>query len=177
MVCRRETVALFQVEPGAPPLLHHRRTRTMHAGASRLLLAYAPEAIQTQVLAQRLPQFTPATRTDPTWIAADLQRIRARGYLITADEVHPGAVSATVPVRDAGGQVVAALFVTAPSMRMRPPRPRSLLPQILDAATRLSRALGAQIPDQPEPVRSEAGKSRGESPYRPAAAPAFASRP
>ncbi len=172
-----ETVALFQVEPELRLYSTVGARGPLHAGASRLLLAYAPEAIQTQVLAQRLPRFTPATRTDPTWIAADLQRIRARGYLITADEVHPGAVSATVPVRDAGGQVVAALFVTAPSMRMRPPRPRSLLPQVLDAAARLSRALGAQIQDQREPVRPEAGKPRGDSAYHPAAAPVFASRP
>lgn len=172
-----ETIAVFQVEPELRLYSGVGTRGPLHAGASRLLLAYAPEAIQTQVLAQRLPRFTPATRTDPTWIAADLQRIRARGYLITADEVHPGAVSATVPVRDAGGQVVAALFVTAPSMRMRPPRPRSLLPQVLDVAAKLSRALGAQIPDLPEMIRPEASKPRSESPYRPTATPVFASRP
>ena len=124
-----ETIAVFQVDPELRLYSTPGASAPLHAGASRLLLAYAPEAVQTQVLAQRLPRFTPATRTDAAWIAADLQRIRARGYLITADEVHPGAVSVTVPVRDASGQVVAALFVTAPSMRMRPPRPRSLLPQ------------------------------------------------
>jgi DNA-binding IclR family transcriptional regulator len=98
--------------------------------------------VQTQVLAQRLPRFTPATRTDAAWIAADLQRIRARGYLVTADEVVPGAVGVTAPVRDASGQVVAALSVSAPSMRMRPPRPRALVPQVLDAAAKLSQLLG-----------------------------------
>ena len=112
------------------------------AGPSRLLLAHAPEAVQTQVLAQRLPRFTPATRTDSAWIAADLQRIRARGYLVTADEVVPGAVGVTAPVRDASGQVVAGLTVSAPSMRMRPPRPRALVPQVLDAALKLSQLLG-----------------------------------
>ena len=172
-----ETVAVFQAEP-ALRLYSTAGTRgPLHAGASRLLLAYAPEAIQTQVLAQRLPRFTPATRTDPNWIAADLQRIRARGYLITADEVHPGAVSVTVPVRDAGGQVVAALFVTAPSMRMRPPRPRSLLPQVLDAAAKLSRTLGAIVPEPPEGAKGEASKPRTESSFRQTPAAAFAPRP
>jgi len=46
-------------------------------------------------------------------------------------------------VRDASGQVVAVLSVSAPSMRMRPPRPRTLLPMVLDAAQKLSRMLGA----------------------------------
>ena len=89
------------------------------------------------------------------WIAADLQRIRARGYLITADEVHPGAVSITAPVRDGGGQVVAALTISGASMRMRPPRPRSLLPQLLDSAQRLSEQLGWHPPPGSEPIREK----------------------
>lgn len=150
-----ETIALYQADP-ALRLYSQTGTRgLLHAGPSRLLLAYAPEAVQTQVLAQRLPRFTPATRTDPNWIAADLQRIRARGYLITADEVHPGAVSITAPVRDGGGQVVAALTISGASMRMRPPRPRSLLPQLLDAAHRLSAQLGWHPPAGSEPVREK----------------------
>jgi DNA-binding IclR family transcriptional regulator len=167
-----ETIAVFQAEPGLRLYSTVGSRGPLHAGAARLLLAYAPEAIQTQVLAQRLPRFTPATRTDPAWIAADLQRIRARGYLVTADEVYPGVVSLTVPVRDAAGQVVAELFVSAPSMRMRPPRPRSLLPQVLEAAAKLSRALGAHIPEIPEPNKPAAP----ESTFRQVASPAFASR-
>jgi IclR family KDG regulon transcriptional repressor len=122
----------------------------LHAGSSRILLAFAPEAVQTQLLAQRLNRFTPATRIDSTWIAADLQRIRSRGYLITSDEVVAGAVGIAAPVRDAAGSVVAVLHISAPSMRMRPPRPRNVLPQVLDAAARLSQALGAMgKPGQP----------------------------
>jgi hypothetical protein len=107
--------------------------------------------VQTQVLAQKLPRFTPATRTDPIWIAADLQRIRARGYLVTADEIVPGAVSVTVPVRDASGQVVAALSISAASLRMRPPRPRGLVPVAAETAARLSHGLGRRE-DAAEPV-------------------------
>lgn len=137
-----ETVAIFQADPSLRVYTEVGKRRPLHAGPYRLLLAHAPEAVQTQVLAQKLPRFTPATRTDPTWIAADLQRVRARGYLITADEIAPGAVSVTVPVRDATGQVVAALCVSAASLRMRPPRPRALVPTIVEAAARLSRTLG-----------------------------------
>ena len=117
----------------------------MHAGSSRLLLAFAPEAVQTQLLAQRLNRYTPATRVDPTWIAADLHRIRTRGYLITSDEVVAGAVGIAAPVRDATGATVAVMYISAPSMRMRPPRPRNLLPQVMDAAAKLSAALGAVV--------------------------------
>ncbi|MDE2516847.1 MAG: IclR family transcriptional regulator, partial [Rhodospirillales bacterium] len=137
-----ETVAVYQNDPALRLYSETGKRQALHAGASRLLLAYAPEPVQTQVLAQRLPRYTPATRIDPTWIAADLHRIRMRGYLITVDEVNPGAASVAAPVRDASGQVVAVMFVGAPSFRMRPPRPRALLPMVLDAAANLSRALG-----------------------------------
>jgi DNA-binding IclR family transcriptional regulator len=154
-----ETIAIYQTDPGLRLYSEVGQRRTLHAGPSRLLLAHAPEAVQTQVLAQRLPRFTPATRTDASWIAADLQRIRMRGYLITADEVVPGAVGVTAPVRDASGQVVAALSVSAPSMRMRPPRPRALVPQVLDAATKLSQLLG----DSAAPATPTNGQ-QGQSP-------------
>ena len=112
-------------------------------GSSRLLLAHAPEAVQTQVLAQRLPRFTPATRTDAAWIAADLQRIRTRGYLLTTDEVVAGAATrrrtGARRLRPGGG---GAARSARPSMRMRPPRPRALLPLVLDAAMKLSQMLG-----------------------------------
>ena len=142
-----ETVAIYQADPALRLYSEVGKRQPLHAGSSRLLLAHAPEAVQTQVLAQRLPRFTPATRTDAAWIAADLQRIRARGYLLTTDEVVAGAATVAAPVRDASGQVVAVLSVSAPTMRMRPPRPRALLPMVLDAASKLSRTLGATVGD------------------------------
>ena len=118
-----ETIAIYQADPGLRMYSEVGKRQPLHAGSSRMLLAHAPEAVQTQVLAQRLPRFTPATRTDAAWIAADLQRIRTRGYLLTTDEVVAGAATVACPVRDASGQVVAVLSVSAPTMRMRPPRP------------------------------------------------------
>jgi IclR family KDG regulon transcriptional repressor len=142
-----ETIAIYQADPSLRVYSEVGKRQPLHAGSSRLLLAHAPEAVQTQVLAQRLPRFTPATRTDSAWIAADLQRIRTRGYLLTTDEVVAGAATVACPVRDASGQVVAVLSVSAPTMRMRPPRPRALLPMVMDAAVKLSRALGAVAAD------------------------------
>lgn len=160
-----ETLAIFQTDPGLRIYSEVGQRRPLHAGPGRLLLAHAPEAVQTQVLAQRLPRFTPATRTDSAWIAADLQRIRVRGYLVTADEVVAGVVSVAAPVRDASGQVVAVLFISAPSMRMRPPRPRALVAQVMDAAAKLSQMLGdssrvAKPKSAPEHATSPAGLPR-----------------
>lgn len=140
-----ETVAIYQTDPAIRVYSEVGKRGPLHAGSARILLAFAPEAVQTQLLAQRLNRFTPATRIDPTWIAADLQRIRTRGYLITSDELNAGAVGVAAPVRDATGTVVAVLYIGAPSMRMRPPRPRAVLPQVIEAANQLSEALGASV--------------------------------
>lgn len=155
-----ETVAIYQTDPSIRMYSEVGKRGPLYAGSSRILLAFAPEAVQTQLLAQRLNRYTPATRIDPTWIAADLQRIRQRMYLITSDEVVAGAVGIAAPVRDATGNVVAVLHISAPSMRMRPPRPRNLLPQVIDAANKLSAALGA-APKPPAVVRDSATTPAG----------------
>jgi IclR family transcriptional regulator, KDG regulon repressor len=143
-----ETVAIYQTDPGLRVYTEVGKKMPLHAGSGRLLLAHAPEAVQTQVLAQRLQHYTPSTRTDPSWIAADLHRIRQRGFLITDSEVVAGTVSVCAPVRDAAGQVVAAILIGSPSLRMRPPRPRALMPIVVEAARKLSHALGS-ISEQP----------------------------
>jgi IclR family KDG regulon transcriptional repressor len=157
-----ETIAIYQADPGLRLYSEVGKRQPLHAGTSRLLLAHSPEAVQTQVLAQRLPRFTPATRTDSAWIAADLQRIRTRGYMLTTDEVVAGAAAVAAPVRDASGQVVAVLSVSAPTMRMRPPRPRALLPMVLDAAAKLSRVLGDGSPEAPAKTSETSRKSAAE---------------
>jgi DNA-binding IclR family transcriptional regulator len=159
-----ETLAIFHTDPGLRLYSEVGQRRPLHAGPGRLLLAHAPEAVQTQVLAQRLPRFTPATRTDSVWIAADLQRIRARGYLVTADEVVAGVVSVAAPVRDASGQVVAVLFISAPSLRMRPPRPRAMVAQVMDAAAKLSQMLGDAAGEAKPKTAPEQAASPAELP-------------
>jgi IclR family KDG regulon transcriptional repressor len=150
-----ETVAIYQTDPTIRMYSEIGKRGPLHAGSSRILLAFAPEAVQTQLLAQRLNRYTPATRIDATWIAADLQRIRTRGYLITSDEVVAGAVGIAAPVRDAAGAIVAVLYISSPSMRMRPPRPRNVLPQVMDAAAKLSQALGAASKPAPAGILRE----------------------
>jgi IclR family KDG regulon transcriptional repressor len=145
-----ETVAIYQTDPGLRVYTEVGKRMPLHAGSGRLLLAHAPEAVQTQVLAQRLQRYTPSTRTDATWIAGDLHRIRQRGFLITDSEVVAGTVSVCAPVRDSSGQVVAAMLIGAPSLRMRPPRPRALMPAVAEAARKLSHALGL-LSEQPAP--------------------------
>ena len=99
------------------------------------------------MLAQRLPRFTPATRTDSAWIAADLQRIRARGYLVTADEVVPAPLGRRAGARclrpGRGGTVRRRAHPCGCARRGHAP----LVPLVLDAAAKLSHILGASGAD------------------------------
>jgi len=114
----------------------------LHAGPGRLLLAYAPVPIQRAVLSVKLSRLGPGTRTDPHAIAEDLQRVSARGWLITHDEIEEGAVTVSMPIRSSAGDVLAVLSIISPALRMRAPRPNALLSPLMEAAGAVGAAIG-----------------------------------
>ena len=114
----------------------------LHAGPGRLLLAFAPTAIQRAALALRLAKLGPNTRTDAAAIMADLPRIAARGWLITEDEIEEAVVTATVPIRDTGGDVLAVLSIIAPRLRLPGLRQHGLLTPLLEAAGLVGDGIG-----------------------------------
>ena len=118
------------------------KIRQLHAGPGRLLLAYAPPPIQIYALGETLARFTPQTRTDAAWVRADLPRIRSRGYVLTVQEVHEGGIDVAAPVRERGGEVIAALFIATSLLRTPIARAQALVPTITAHAANLSRILG-----------------------------------
>ena len=136
-----EVVAVYPDQPAIRPYAALGERGPLHAGPGRLLLAYAPDLVQRAVLASRLPRLGPATRTDAPWIAADLPRIRARNWLITTDEIADGAVTVSTAVRDGAGTVIGVLSIVSAAIRMRPPRPHTLVTPLTKAAASLGQAL------------------------------------
>ena len=118
------------------------KIRQLHAGPGRLLLAYAPPSVQTYALGETLARFTPHTRTDAAWVRADLPRIRSRGYLLTVQEVNEGGIDVAAPVRERGGDVIAALFIATTLLRTPIAKAQALVPTITSHAASLSRILG-----------------------------------
>jgi DNA-binding IclR family transcriptional regulator len=115
----------------------------LHAGAGRLLLAFAPPLIQGAVLGQaRLARLGPQTQTDAAAIAAGLPRLAARGWLITEDEIAEGAATVSVPVRDSGGTVLAVLSIISPKLRLPSLRQYSLLTPLMETAGVVGAAIG-----------------------------------
>ncbi|WP_243708418.1 IclR family transcriptional regulator [Actinomadura sp. GC306] len=109
-------------------------------GVGQVLLAYAPPAVREEVLAGELARHAVRTITDPAELRRCVERVRRDGYALTRDEMTLGASSAGVPVRDAAGEVVAALSLVSGT---RGADLRRLLPPLLTAARALSRDVAA----------------------------------
>lgn len=74
-------------------------------------------------------------------LRAECETIRERGYSFDREEFVPGLVAIAVPVRDAAGEVRAALAVHAPAARMPMALALERLPLMRQAAERMSKLL------------------------------------
>ena len=93
--------------------------RPPHAGAScKVLMAYLPEEeIQAIIRDKGLPKLCSNTITDPEELAAELGRIRERGYAESREETDLGAWGVATPIRGRSGDVVAAIGIAGPGSR------------------------------------------------------------
>ncbi|SDN13799.1 transcriptional regulator, IclR family [Geodermatophilus siccatus] len=120
------------------------RGTPLHATSSgKVLLAHAPEAVRKAVLSGVLQRYTDATVTDPDVLQRQLEEVAARGWGVTVEELEVGLNAVAAPVRDAVGQVAAAVSVSGPSFRMTPASLGDrVAPLVVEAANTLSRRLG-----------------------------------
>jgi IclR family acetate operon transcriptional repressor len=94
-----------------------------------------------------MPARTPAkltehTITDPEALQAQLEVVRREEFATAIDELEAGLAAIAAPVRGAGGQIVAALSISGPTIRMTPERVAELKPILTEEARSLSRRLG-----------------------------------
>jgi IclR family pca regulon transcriptional regulator len=87
----------------------------------RVLLAAEPPAeIDRYLKAADLHRYTGKTVTDPAGLRHALHRVKADGYSLIEDELEDGLVALAVPVRDADGDVIAAMNLCSYSLRTGP---------------------------------------------------------
>lgn len=91
----------------------------------------------------RLTRFGPKTITTRAELERELTRVRHHGYAVAVDELEPGLGAIAAPIRNHLGEVIAALSINGPGIRLGPKRRRILIPKVLRAANRISRRLGA----------------------------------
>lgn len=89
-------------------------------GVGKAMLAFLPESEQEKVLSRPLTPFTENTITTREALREDLARIRSRGYAIDNMEHEYGVTCIAIPVFGADYRVVAAVSVSAPSLRFTP---------------------------------------------------------
>lgn len=110
----------------------------LHAtGVGKVLLAYADRATAAKAL-RELVRVTPFTIVEPARMARQIAEIRKRGWAQTAEEMTIGTCSVAVPVRNGGGDVVAALGVVATTSRKALP---TLVPALELAARGITRSI------------------------------------
>ena len=120
-----------------------RRVPVHCTSSGKVLLAYLPEARRQAVLrAAPLTALTPHTITDPERLAAELARVRRRGWAEAINEREIGLASIAAPVRDISGDVMAAISIGVPLARCSVMSLRRLAPVIVEAAEAASRRLG-----------------------------------
>lgn len=111
-------------------------------GGPKVLLAFAPEVVQQQVLQGELTGYTETSITDPKTLAAALADIRATDFNRSFGELDPDAFSFAAPVRGHDGIVAAALSVAGPVRRITEDAANHHASCVKDAAAGLSRDLG-----------------------------------
>lgn len=113
----------------------------------KVLLAYRPrEEVRRLMKGVTMRRHTPHTVTSLERLHREFEQIRRAGYGITDQELELGVRSAAAPIWDASGQVIAAVNVSTLAVRVSLEELRvRLVPRLLEAADRISTALGHVI--------------------------------
>ncbi len=116
----------------------------LHSTASgKVLLAHlAPERLRGMLSSYLLVPFASRTIVDMGVLMAELEEVRQQGYATDYGEQEEGVSCIAGPVRDDTGEVVAAISISGPWIRITPDRVPSLVPLVVEACARLSAALG-----------------------------------
>lgn len=112
-----------------------------YGAPGKVLLAYLRPKQREAILAGELPPATPHTHTDPVRLEAELTEIIEQGYALSFQERLEGISSLAVPVRNHTGEVMAALSVSGPSIRMTPERLKDMVQRAKTAAAMLTASM------------------------------------
>ncbi len=126
----------FVCEPGTRQALHA-------AASTKAILAFLPDAEREALLARhRFTALTRRTIAGRAAFAAELSRVRSRGYAVDRGEALEGVHCVAAPVRDRRGRAFAAVTVTGPSQRMPEKDFAAVGRRVRECASRISARFG-----------------------------------
>ena len=95
------------------------RRRPLHAGSSKVLLAFLPLPTQLALIPDKLNAFTDRTIINRDQLLRELGNIRQNGYCVSHGEVGDHLVAVSVPVLTRSGALLAAINIVAPAFRTK----------------------------------------------------------
>jgi IclR family pca regulon transcriptional regulator len=117
----------------------------------RVLLAWAGTDLVDQVIGAGLERLARKTVTDPVTFRNSLHDVRQRGYALVESELEDGLLSASVPVRDPNGDVVAAMaYSTTLGRRTHQQVVDEVVPVMFEVAAAIERDLGLLRESRPK---------------------------
>jgi DNA-binding IclR family transcriptional regulator len=122
----------------------------VHGVSGKGILAFL-EPAEHDAIIDPLPDpidgLRPTTKAD---LRAELDQARDRGFVLSRGERFPGAIGLSAPIRDATGGVIGDLIATWPDNRTDPAKEARAARRVVDAANRVSHAMG--YPGHPTPL-------------------------
>ena len=119
-----------------------------HSSAlGKVLLAFAPDDKRIEIFKQKgLPKLTENTITKLDQLQAHLTQVQFKGFAVDDEENEKGIRCVAAPVRDYRGEVIAAISISGPTVRMTIERiDRELTAHVVSAAEKISQKLGYKI--------------------------------
>jgi DNA-binding IclR family transcriptional regulator len=113
--------------------------------AGKVLLAFLPTEVVAPVLSAPLAAYTEKTITSADQLREELGVVRQRGYALADEEFEVGIWAISAPLRDADGNLVAAMSIPFPTNRLRTERIPEIAQALLEAANAVSAHLQARI--------------------------------
>jgi DNA-binding IclR family transcriptional regulator len=154
-----ETACFFTVEQNfrvciAVAETQHALRREMYVGkviplhvgsASRVLLAWNSD-LADRILSAPLEHMADRTVTSAEELRTLITHTRSDGYAITAGERDDSASGLSAPVFDSVGDILGALTISGPTLRMPRPQCEEWVDLLVGYAEQITRTLGGRLP-------------------------------
>ncbi|NVN00032.1 IclR family transcriptional regulator [Arthrobacter sp. SDTb3-6] len=144
----RMCVALAETHHALRREMHLGKVLPLHAGsAGRVLLAWdAP--LMDAIVRDPLESITDATITTSEYLVSAVKKTRTDGYAITVGEREDGASGLSAPVFDSRAELVGAVTVSGPTLRMPLKTCQAWVEPLLATAENMTRLISGRFPGE-----------------------------
>lgn len=118
----------------------------LHATSTgKVLLAHLPDVERQVILPGPWPSLTTKTITRPELLARELKHVHEQGYAIADEELEVGFIAIGAPVHNHHGEVIAAISLGGPTVRLTPDKVPEWARLVKATADQISMKLGFRV--------------------------------